>query len=387
MKRLALYLDGTWDSAAARTNVFRLYQATLPKDSSGVMQVPYYHDGVGVRALERIGGGLLGIGLARNVQAAYTWLVSEYQDGDQVFLFGFSRGAYTARSLAGMIARCGLISQQSTLTVGDVYARYRDKGQVIPLWDLQYRQARGETSGFTSEDRLFLANSRRIPIQFIGVWDTVGALGIPFGRIRGLSRSTTLFHNTNPSVLYKNMFQALAINENRKAFEPTLWTGFQPEGQPFEPLKPDQRLEQRWFVGAHTDVGGGKADVSLAQIPLAWIRDAAAACELAFAEATPLTGNECTLPISDSFSHFLLGAYSWFGLRQRYYRPIGRGPIPTKTKRGFSHSINETIDASVFDRWRREQQYRPKNLVAWASQEGKDPSSIPGTIPASSRFS
>ncbi len=358
MKRLAIYLDGTWDDPAARTNVTRLHDLTAPVDAAGVVQKVHYLAGVGTRRRERLLGGILGIGLDRNVRLAYSWLVDHYEDGDQVFIVGFSRGAYTARSLAGMIARCGLLERGAATGVQEVFDRY------------------------AAEDRRLVPQARRIDIHFLGVWDTVGALGVPFGRIRRLSRSTTLFHNTNPSTLYKNMFQALAIDENRFAYQPTLWTAFQKAGTPLRPLNADQTLEQRWFVGAHTDVGGSRRDPSLAGIPLAWMAERAQACGLAFTGPVLRTGAGADLPVSDSFATFLFGAYRVLKLNRRFYRAIGRGPVRTEKADGFSHSLHETVDGSVFDRWRDDETYRPPGLARWARERDQDPATLHGSVPA-----
>ncbi len=381
MKRLAVFLDGTWNDPEDNTNVWRL--KVLTADGDGVRQLVHYGEGVGNRITERLRGGAMGLGLSRNMRQAYQWLIEHYEDGDQVFLFGFSRGAYTARTLAGMIARCGLLRPGAPLSVGEVFGRYRKADQHPGLHELEF--ARRDGRPISSEDAILLRYSRRIEIEFIGVWDTVGALGVPFGKIRGLSRRTFQFHNTNPSVLYKHMIHAVAIDEHRKAFDATLWTGFQPEGEPFEPLKEDQTIEQRWFVGDHCNVGGGHRLDPLAQIPLAWIQEEASACGLAFKRKVEVDADAVTLPHHDSFATFAFGLYRALKLGQRHRREIGRDPRPTSRRPGYSHVLNETIDGSVFDKWRRDRSYRPENLVAWAQKAGKDLAEMRGAADAGPR--
>ena len=122
MKRLALFLDGTWNEPDDRTNVSRLRDLTI---DDGNQQIVRYVEGVGNRWTERIRGGAFGRGLSRNLRDGYGWLADNFEDGDHIYLFGFSRGAYTARTVAGMIARCGLLRADATMTVDEIFDRYR----------------------------------------------------------------------------------------------------------------------------------------------------------------------------------------------------------------------------------------------------------------------
>jgi len=374
VNRLALFLDGTWNEPDDRTNVSKLFDLT---SDDGATQRAHYVEGVGNRLTERLRGGALGKGLSRNVRDAYEWLVTNHAEGSQIFLFGFSRGAYTARTVAGMIAKCGLLLPGATMTVDEVFERYRMGKGATPLHELEWLVRDGAT--LSAADQRIFDQSRRVDIEFIGVWDTVGALGVPFGRIRGLSRSTFAFHNTYPSTLYKGMYHAVAIDEHRKAFDATLWTGFQAEGAQFEPLKDDQTLEQRWFIGDHGDVGGNSP---LAQIPLAWIQEKAAAHGLEFIDTLAPPSDAVLTENGDSFASFGFGIYRWLKLNRRHYRPIGRQRRPTASRPGWSHTINETIDGSVFDRWRKDGAYRPRNLRDWASAGGASPADMSGPAAA-----
>lgn len=376
MKRLALFLDGTWNDPGDRTNVSRLKDLA---DTDEPSQLVRYWEGVGNRWTERIRGGALGKGLSRNVRDSYQWLAETYEDGDQIFLFGFSRGAYTARTLAGMIARCGLLHPDATLTVEDIFLRYRRGKKATPLHQLEFSVRDGRP--VAEDDEILLDNSRRVDIEFIGVWDTVGALGVPFGRIRGLSRRTFGFHNTNPSTLYKSMYHAIAIDEHRKAFDATLWTGFEPKGakEGFKLVKDGQNIEQRWFVGDHGDVGGSG---TLAQIPLAWIQEMAAAHGLTFAQDIEPDPATILTPHGDSFAGFAFGLYRLLKLNVRHRREVGREPRETSTRPGRSHVLNETIDGSVFEKWQEDSNYRPGNLAEWAEAQGMSPDDIVGSVSA-----
>src|SRR5208282_1163981 len=173
----------------------------------------------------------------------YTSIAHVYEQGDDIFLFGFSRGAFTARSLAGMIADCGLpVASPDDNLVNAAFQAYRDKSQ-LPA---------------------FLAANKMIDaqIKMVGVWDTVGALGIPaiFG---GIAQSCGFLDtNLHPDVL--NAYQALAIDERRQEFPPTLWT------PPAAPVA-GQVLEQVWFAGVHCDVGGGYPETGLSDTTYSWM--------------------------------------------------------------------------------------------------------------------
>ena len=139
-KRIALFLDGTWNTISDNTNIWRMRALCGENSIDGARQAIYYDPGVGTRFGERVRGGMFGYGLDRNVQAAYRWLIETYTPGDEVFVFGFSRGAFTARSLTGLIARCGLLQPGAPLSLEEVYARYRRAGGVRPIYQLQWEK-------------------------------------------------------------------------------------------------------------------------------------------------------------------------------------------------------------------------------------------------------
>lgn len=371
MKRLALFLDGTWNKPDDNTNVYRAWQLISDMDAAGNTQRRYYHLGVGTRLRDRFLGGLTGYGLDANLRDAYQWLVGEYEEGDEIYLFGFSRGAFTARSLAGLIVKCGLVWPGSMFSVPQIFERYRRGKEVPALYEMRY----GFKKPKTDEDRLLLEQSRTVDIEFIGVWDTVKALGLPGQLGQLITGRSKYFHSPNPSVQYKNMFHAVAIDENRSAYRETLWTQYWAKGQPAPKLKPDQRCEQRWFVGSHCNVGGGYRNDPLAQLPLAWLLDKAQATGLQFKRRLPLTGNEYLADPTDSYGRFLKGAYRL--ITRRYFRTIGGDPSPLK-EGALSCPLNEMIDASVFQHWHAKRDYRPKNLGDWAQRRGKNLSQLAG---------
>ena len=199
-------------------------------------------------------GGAFGHGLEDNVYEAYRFLVGNYEPGDELFLFGFSRGAFTARSLAGMIRKCGILERQHVRRYPAAIALYRDDQHPDSPAARTFRRAHA------------VGGDATLPIRFIGVWDTVGALGIPLRGLRGLTRHKYQFHDTELSGSVAQACHALAIDERRAPFEPTLWA--------YRP-KPGQTVEQVWFAGVHSDVGGGYPDTGLADITLEWMIDRA----------------------------------------------------------------------------------------------------------------
>ncbi|HXW49044.1 MAG TPA: DUF2235 domain-containing protein [Xanthobacteraceae bacterium] len=371
-KRLAVLLDGTWNAVGDNTNVWRVRSLCAPAGTDGSVQRSYYEKGVN-GAL----GGLFGYGLDRDITDAYQWLIENYDPGDDTFIFGFSRGAYTARSLAGFIAKCGLLKPGAPLGVNQLYNRYRRKDE-LTIWELLDESGGGAPAGATIEEQWMIKYSMAIHIKFVGVWETVGELGIPFLNIPGISRSTLGFLTTGLRRPIDNGFHALAIDEHRRAFSPTLWTiktGGKTDPETYPP-RPLTDVEQRWFVGAHANVGGGYESDLLPQIPLRWLMRKASLHGLAFRNDVELDGNVLTAPISDSYREFMYGIYHHFS--PPYYRPIGAPPAQTED--GATTNVNETIDASVFARWNSDGSYRPPNLTDWATRRGADISALNASV-------
>lgn len=257
MKRLVVCCDGTWndaDSGGDFTNVVRMARAVKAEDDAlvpGTKQVVYYHSGVGSGgdALMHVVGGGTGLGLSRNVRDAYAFLANNYCDGDELFFFGFSRGAYTVRSVAGLIGWAGILHKV-------------DMDDFALLWE--GFKLRGKPDA--ADPRVhFEDRHRSVPIRCIGAWDTVGALGIP-GYLNALLAKFYEFQDTTLGTNVENAFHALAIDEHRSEFVPTLWHRAQD-------AHAAQRLEQAWFPGAHSNVGGGYEEHGLSDVALAWMAD------------------------------------------------------------------------------------------------------------------
>lgn len=206
-----------------------------------------YDEGVGSHWYDRIRGGVSGRGLGKNIREAYYEVCKHHEDGDKVFIFGFSRGAYTARSLGGMIYSCGLL-QKNNLTDNSIEKAYN-----------VYKEA-----DKFQRDQFKLSN-RKCEIEVIGVWDTVGALGIPIGFLKKASNKLLQFHDTKLNREVKHAYHALAIDEQRESFKPTLWDVMR--------NIPDQVVEQVWFAGVHSDVGGGYKERHHSDIAFKWMID------------------------------------------------------------------------------------------------------------------
>ena len=270
MKRLVVCCDGTWNrpdhidrGVAAPTNVAKLALALADRDAEDNPQLLHYQAGVGTRRREQLLGGGFGVGLSRNVQECYRFVVDNYEPGDKLYLFGFSRGAFTARSTVGLVRNAGILMPQHRDRIKDAYRLYRD-----PDKDTEPR-------GIEAELFRRSYSHPEVFVEFVGVWDTVGALGIPIDGFRPpLLTKLWTFHDTKLSRYVLHAYHAIAIDERRRPFRPTLWERQADAG--------DQKLEQVWFAGVHCDIGGGYRDPSLSEIPLLWMVDKARDCGLSF---------------------------------------------------------------------------------------------------------
>jgi uncharacterized protein (DUF2235 family) len=234
-RRLIVLFDGTWNNRKSRTNVVRMREAIASSGPDDPLQPCFYDPGVGTHWYDKITGGAFGRGLSENIQQGYRWLAQKYQANDEIYVFGFSRGAYTARSLVGLIRKCGILNSGEESRVERAYALYRDKS-VAP--------DDAKAVAFRASE------SREVRVKFIGVWDTVGALGIPASHVP-FGRNQYRWHDTDLSKIVDYAYHAVATDENSEDYAVAVWTKFKPE---------NIAVEQKWFVGAHANVGefGGR---------------------------------------------------------------------------------------------------------------------------------
>ena len=212
MKRIAIFLDGTWNTLKDNTNVWRLKSLC---DPGAPGQVVYYSRGVGTAFGEIARGGVEGFGIDDEIIDAYTWLTERFEPGDEIFIFGFSRGAYTARSLSGLIAKCGVLKPGAPLSIAQLYARYRRRTEST------IRELVQGPPPSDLEERWIVKYCEPTKIKMVGVWDTVGSLGSPIESLKS-KIVQYLFLDTHLRVQNEFAFQALAIDEQRRSFEPTL---------------------------------------------------------------------------------------------------------------------------------------------------------------------
>ena len=168
-------------------------------------------------------GGVFGMGLDQNIRLAYEWLIENYNEGDEIFIFGFSRGAFTARSLAGLVALEGILKAGSPIGIAELFGRYQKGGNEESIWTLKDKEAAEGAGKLTVQERWLLKYSLPTKIKVVGVWDTVGSVGLAAGNIPGVSRSSFDYLQTGLRIHILNGYHALAIDEHRKDFAPTLW--------------------------------------------------------------------------------------------------------------------------------------------------------------------
>lgn len=425
---LVLCFDGTWNTWRSHTNVSRIYSQIADTSTGCPRQRKFYDEGVGTAWYDRIRGGVLGAGLDRNIRQGYAWLATMYQcegkelspvplraaapdptrrkngdllatplpesnleflAGSDIYIFGFSRGAFTARSLAGLINFLG-IPLIDPVAIDPADEGLAHQQRVKDAWNLYVTRPTPEernavlkgTADDALKDRVTKHNEAAtgfrlrpticypVRVHFLGVWDTVGALGIP--RVfdyNWIPRFSTKyqFHDTRLGESVRNAYHAVAIDEQRLPYKATLWERAKP---------PTERIEQRWFSGAHANVGGGYEDDLLPAPPLEWLATMAAACGLEFyndrridqvdhtvpasmpmAPAVfDLDGTEFLSPVRDSYAEFLAGGYrllrSLPGMGGRVYRRM------LVDRDG----VTQTVDSSAFAKWQADPTYRPPNL-------------------------
>jgi uncharacterized protein (DUF2235 family) len=336
MKRIAIFCDGTWNTPdesekgkLCQTNVVKMANALTETSVDGNRQVLYYDTGIGSEGslIKRIFDGATGHGISENILQAYRFIVHNYEPGDELFLFGFSRGAFTVRSLSGLIRNSGILKIENLNQLERAYQIYRSRKP-------GYQPRAVESALF----RKTFAVEETTKIKFIGVWDTVGSLGNPLF-LNGILSKRNQFHDTELSSKIENAFHALAIDEKRKNFMATLWHQ--------QPNTVGQVLEQVWFIGVHSDVGGGYLQAGLSDIALNWMLEKARACNLNFENITGY-------PTSSGIVHE--SRKGFYTLQKKNLRPIEQ-KIPNQG------DTKETLHPSVIERYKNDSDYRPKNLV------------------------
>jgi uncharacterized protein (DUF2235 family) len=271
MKRLIVCSDGTWQKITSPypTNVVKITQAIVTDPDNLV----FYGEGIGTgNFIDRVMGGAFGWGIDKNIQDAYRFLCLNYAPGDEIYLFGFSRGAYTVRSLVGLIRSVGMIPRQGVRKIPQAYKIYQDaKGEYADKDETTRENIKLRDRDSTIEFRQQMAKEfgadyqEIVEITLLSCWDTVGALGIPRLSIFSLApliNKKYQFHNTKLSSTIKSALHAVAIDENRKTFPSTPMK---------EAVEIPNQLTEVWFPGTHGCIGGGSKENSpLSNAALLW---------------------------------------------------------------------------------------------------------------------
>lgn len=253
-KNIVIFSDGTGQEGGKgpHTNIYKLFCSVENRTSK---QIAFYDRGLGT-GFNKISGNIGGAGISKNIKDCYTFIFENFQAGDQIYLFGFSRGAATVRSLSSFIHHFGILPKSRPELIKKAFKIYKIRNE-------KKREAK-------AKQFIAIHHTMWTEVKFLGCYDTVAALGLPvkplsilLNKIPGLQHR---FHNFKLNESVENAYQALAIDDERKTFHPVLWNA--------ETL-PNQTMKQVWFCGMHTDVGGGYKKDELSNIPLQWMNSMA----------------------------------------------------------------------------------------------------------------
>ncbi|GAB5452411.1 MAG: DUF2235 domain-containing protein [Halioglobus sp.] len=339
MANIVICADGTWNRPEEdlekdhATNVLKLARGIAPGNSE-LKQHVFYDWGLGSYH-SAFSAGVTGSGIHKNILDGYRYIVQNYAAGDAIYLFGFSRGAYTVRALSGLINNCGIV-------------RRPDARLIAGAWDI-YKSTHAKDHPDGPRAREFRRDHahRSRKIALVGVWDTVGALGVPFSLLGLLDRKDE-FYDTKMGPNVAVARHALAIDERRVDFEPTVWTP-----------RPETDLKQVWFAGVHGDIGGAcepdrDSGALVSDLALAWMLREAKSCGLKLErhiEQGLSDGNRARL--SRSRRHI-------YRFRKALLRELQPEAKPTR------------IHRSVMLRYQRDPDYRPDNLERLLAPAGWD---------------
>ncbi len=338
MANIVVCADGTWNRPEDDleqdhpTNVLQLARAIAPRHGE-LKQHVFYDWGLGSYH-NNVVAGATGSGIRKNITDGYRYIVQNYAPGDRIFLFGFSRGAYTVRALAGLINNCGIIKRNDARLISDAFRIYKSPS----------RKNHPDGEAAVAFRGAHTHPSRTV--QFVGVWDTVGALGIPVSLMVLLDGNDEFYDNRMGSNV-KFARHALAIDEKREDFLPTVW-------QPRNGVD----LKQVWFAGCHADIGGSHPPDSdgsrIADVALKWMMREAAGQGL---RIEPHLNSR----LSDgALARIHESRRKLYRFRGRVDRPLQYPDIPIR------------FHSSVRERFETDTDYRPKKLKALIEQQGWD---------------
>ena len=340
MANIIVCADGTWNRPEEDlkqdqpTNVLKLARGIAPRsdlDGHKLKQHVFYDWGLGSYH-KRASAGIAGRGIHKNILDGYRYIAHNYAPGDRTFLFGYSRGAYTVRAMCGLINNCGIIKRANAGLIASAWKIYKSPSAK--------NKPNGEAARAFREKYSYASRD----IHFVGVWDTVGALGIPFS-LMGLFDGNDEFYDNRMGSNIRTARHALAIDEKRADFEPTLWKP-----------KPTVDLKQVWFAGCHGDIGGShppdEDDLRIADVALEWMVDEAEQAGLVLEDHMRSEITDGTLsPIHRS-------RIKAFRFRPAVERPLHHPDIRT------------SVHPGVRIRFDQDDGYRPKKLVELLEAQG-----------------
>ena len=339
MANIVICADGTWNRPEEDlqkdfpTNVLKLARAIKPSVKN-VKQHVFYDWGLGSYH-NTLSAGVTGRGIHKNILDGYRYIVQNYDPGDKIYLIGFSRGAYTVRALSGLINNCGILKRTDARLISAAWKIYKS-----PLFK---NHPKGDASTLFRKNHSHPTSN----IHFIGVWDTVGALGIPFS-LMGLFEKHDEFYDTKMGANVAIARHALAIDEQREDFEPTLWS-----------INKGVDLKQVWFAGVHADIGGSyppdkKTGFMASDTSLAWMLDEASKAGLQIEPHIQQSLTDGTkAKLHKSRNHV-------YRLKSPLHRPLIVSDKPIK------------IHPSVKSRYLADSKYRPKQLKKLVEEFGWD---------------
>ncbi len=369
MKRLIFCFDGTWNKLDADnpTNVVWTAESITPVDNRNgkkITQIIHYDQGVGTEKGERFGGGLFGRGLLQNLSDAYRFLIFNYEIEDEIYVFGFSRGAFSARSFVGLIRNCGILERRNAGKITEAVSYYKCHSPD------KHPNSR-KTESFRNE---FCKNVPSLKIKYLGVWDTVGSLGVPKNLfIAPFLNKKYMFHDTRLSSFVENARHAVAIDEERKSFSPTLWSNFdelnQKAGKSIEDY--DAPYQQKWFPGTHGSVGGGGSRRGLSDQAMDWVLDGARMAGLKLDSHSNSRIYELKPDYTEHIENYVRPRF----LTRGWLTDFGMTKILSKENRLPGPQSIEEVSVSAVRRWQEKpgnlkdsMKYRPKTLSKIAKE-------------------
>ena len=361
MKRIIFAFNGTTNTVDAEnpTNVLLTAACITPETDDGIKQIVHYDDGVGTDKGKKARGSLFGLGLYKNIEQAYQFLIFNYDPGDEIYVFGFSRGAFTARSFIGFVKYVGIIERHNAIQITNAIDLYKNRKDNLGLYMNDFKAKYSSHICLSPEEDQWrcenVPNYKRgqaeqFQFKYIGVWDTVESLGfwkvtrtfIPFVRDKIYKNKLYSFHDHSLSKVVASARHAIALDEERRAFDVTPWDNLDSlnEELGFPIGAKDAPYQQVFFPGTHGSVGGGGPIRGLSDAALAWIWEGANEAGLTF-DASP------TSRIYETKPDYRVSLDNTDPSKKQ-----GMGQKLPKKPRGFRPKALHDVHQSAINRWK-----------------------------------